>query len=96
METKEALLTALKCLVAICVLLLAFWLAVMWLCLLPFRLALHRNRQPRTGEELAVLVSLAVSGLALLRSGQPAMTRREWKRRYRRLMAQRPDDRIPF
>jgi hypothetical protein len=101
-ETRDAIITALKCVVAITLIIFAGWLILLWLCLWPFRLALHRsqNRQQLSGrataEELAVLVSLAMSGVALLRSGQPSMTMREWKRRRRKLMAQRPDDTIPF
>lgn len=96
MTNRDAAVIAFKCVVAVALIVFGVWLVLLWVCLYPLRLALARNRQPRTAEELAVLASVAMSGVALLRSGRPSMTMREWKRARRRLYDQRPDDTIPF
>jgi len=86
-------------LAGILVLLLVLYLAFLWFCFLPFRLAykLHAPRSEGVKRtELEALAALAVSGFALLRSGNAPMTKREWERKRRKLMAQRPDDSIPF
>lgn len=99
MSLENAHIT-LKIIAGIVVVAAVFYLALIWLALLPFRLAYRLHSGDRQAgvrlAELEGLAALALSGLALIRSRNAPMTRREWNRRRRALYSQRPDDEIPY
>lgn len=72
----------------------------LWFVFLPFRYA-YRMRNPKTSTEiriaeLASIVALATSLITAIRSRHAPLSRRAWKKQYRRVMRERPDDAIPF
>ena len=105
MSKREALIIVrdmLRCVVAAMAIGLVLCLALLWVCLLPLRLAMRYHSPKSEGVRLAELTALAALGtaaLGLLRSRgtePPSITKREWARRRRQLYDQRPDDTIPF
>jgi hypothetical protein len=87
--------------------LLCAYIILLWFVFLPFRMACRLRLSPaqrRRGidwRELEIVAALAASAVALLRSRHAPGLAREWNRRrwrkaHRKLMAERPDDEIPF